>query len=261
MILTVDIGNSRIKWAFWQDDEIVARAAAAYTSDRYSDAFDRLLLDINKAFEVQPKKVFAICVAGDAVQKAFSAWVKNHWCLGVEYITTKKRYENIVNAYEDPNQHGVDRWVGIIAACQNYPGLPICVVGAGTAITFDLIKEDGRHLGGYILPSFMVMHDALLKGTAGIMSVSNVGYKKQSVPDNTNDAVNMGLHMLLQAGIRELCELARDELGKSMQIVLTGGFSQVILGYPDMPMMRYEPDLIMKGLYHIAKQQKLEVGT
>ena len=33
MILTVDIGNSRVKWACWLDDAIVARGASAYAAE------------------------------------------------------------------------------------------------------------------------------------------------------------------------------------------------------------------------------------
>jgi pantothenate kinase type III len=79
--------------------------------------------------------------------------------------------------------------------------------------------------------------------------------RNSKIPDNTDDAVNEGLHRLLQAGIRELCSFAQKSVAAPMQIILTGGFAQTILSYPDMPVMHHRPDLVMQGLYNVMKQQ------
>ena len=250
MILTVDIGNSRVKWASWMAERIVARGVAAYAEEETTVTFDKLFSTVLK-----PSCVFALCVAGHAKQQALSKWVKQHWQLDVEFLKTEKQYKNITNAYHDPSQHGVDRWAAVVAGFQNNPGMSICVISAGTAITFDLIKQSGQHLGGYILPSYVTMHKCLLSDTANLESALNVQLNQQNVPDNTNDAVNQGLHKLLQAGIREICQYAGNILDEPVQILLTGGFAKTILSYPDMPVMQYNPDLVMQGLYNIIKQR------
>ncbi len=71
MILTVDIGNSRIKWASWQAEKIVARGAAAYTADKSAEVFDRLFSMVEK-----PAQVFAICVAGKELSWSLGEWSK-----------------------------------------------------------------------------------------------------------------------------------------------------------------------------------------
>ncbi len=251
MILTVDIGNSRIKKALWRDEKIVARDVVAYTSDNSADAFDALFAEMEK-----PAQIFAACVAGDALYQGLSEWCLQHWQLGVDFLKTEKQYNNITNAYTDPSQHGVDRWAAVVAGHQSYPGSSVCVVSAGTALTFDLINKDGQHLGGYILPSYVTMHKALEADTAKVKSARKLRFHKHGIPDNTNDAVNQGLHKFLQAGIRELCQLAKDEMGEPVKIILTGGFAKIILDYPDMPKMHHEPDLVMQGLYTIMKQRK-----
>jgi type III pantothenate kinase len=185
-----------------------------------------------------------------------SDWVRQHWGLQVERLQTQKQIGNIINAYDDPAKHGADRWAGIVAACSQFPDSSVCVISAGTAITFDLVEKGGQHLGGYILPSYSTMHGALLGGTANIESSSEVQYHEQGVPDNTDDAVNQGLHRLIQAGIREFCQLAHDKMDEPVQIILTGGSAKYILGYPDMPSMHHMPDLVMQGLYDIMKQRR-----
>jgi type III pantothenate kinase len=252
MILTVDIGNSRIKWALWLSETIIARGVSDYTADNVVEVIDQLFSAVEK-----PQRIFLVSVAGGQLYPVLSEWVGQHWGLQVEQLKTQKQFGSIVNAYDDPAKHGADRWAGVVAACSRFPDSSVCVISAGTAITFDLVAKGGRHLGGYILPSYMTMHDALLADTANIESVAEVKYHEQHIPDNTDDAVNQGLHILLQAGIREFCKIAHDKMENPVQIVLTGGAAKDILGYPDMPSMRHMPDLVMQGLHEIMKQRNL----
>ncbi len=260
MILTVDIGNSRIKWASWQEGIIIARGVTACGVDKRRQTFDKLFSVIGKLSQEKPSYVFAVCVAGDEMSRELSEWVKQNWQLDVEYLNTEKQFKNIINAYENPERHGADRWAAVVAAYQSCPGFSVCVINAGTAITFDLINKNGQHLGGYILPSYVTMHKALLADTANVKSVFNAPFYENSVPDNTNDAVNQGLHILLRAGIREICQFAKQKMDSPMQIIISGGFAKTILDYPDMPGMIHQPDLVMQGLFEIMKQQMSEGG-
>ncbi|MDT8282573.1 MAG: type III pantothenate kinase [Gammaproteobacteria bacterium] len=249
MIVTVDIGNSRIKMASWQADVIVGRGVTDYDNAHYSSAFDRLFLDVPR-----PSEIYALCVATEEVAQALDDWVTARWQMDVDYLKTTKKYKNIVNAYEDPAQHGVDRWAGLVAANQSFSNTAVCVISAGTATTFDFVDKNGQHLGGYILPSFYTMHKALQADTANVASTSSMRLQ-QNLPVNTSDAVNQGLHKFMQAGIRELCRLAEDSMGEPVRIVVTGGFAKNILDYPAMPAMHYRPDLVMQGLYDMMQQQ------
>jgi len=254
VILTVDIGNSRIKWASWENEKIVARGVASYISNEMLGAFNKLFSALRKASSKKPLHVYAVCVAGDEMSQALSDWVMQQWQLKVDYLKTKKQFKSIINAYENPEQHGVDRWAAVVAGHLDNPGFSVCVISAGTAITVDLVNKDGRHLGGYILPSFNTMHTALLADTANVKSTYSKQFNSHSVPDNTNDAVNQGLHKLLQAGLRDLCQFAKTKMDDPVRIILTGGFANIILDYPDMPVMLHKPDLVMQGLYNIMQR-------
>jgi len=253
VILTVDIGNSRVKWASWENEKIIARGVASYLLEEISGTFDELFSTLKKTSSEKPLSVYAVCVAGEAMTQALSDWVVRQWQLEVGYLKTQKQFKNIINAYEKPEQHGVDRWAAVVAVHLANPGYSVCVISAGTAITVDLINKNGQHLGGYILPSFMTMHAALLADTANVESTYCMQFHKHSVPDNTSDAVNQGLHKMLQAAIRDLCQFAKTRMDNPMRIVLTGGFANTILDYPDMPAMLHKPDLVMQGLYGIMQ--------
>lgn len=250
MILTVDIGNSRVKWALWRADKIVERGVATYTVENDPDVFAELFSTMGK-----PVCIFAVCVAVNKLSYGLSEWCEQHWRLGVEFLKTQKQFRHIINGYKNPAQHGADRWASVVASHQLCPGSSVCVVNAGTAITFDLINKDGRHLGGYILPSYVTMHKALQMDTANVKSVFELSFNESGVPDNTSDGVNQGLHKLLQAGIREICQFAMLNMESPMQIIISGGFAKTILSYPDMPKMLHQPDLVMHGLYSIMRQR------
>lgn len=251
MILTVDIGNSRIKWAAWQAEKITARGAAAHASSISAATLDELFLAVE-----QPTHVYAACVADNKFSQGLSEWVTQHWQLGVEFLKTEKKFDNIINAYDDPGQHGVDRWAAVVAGHQNHPGFSVCIINAGTAITFDFVNKSGLHIGGYILPSYAIMRQALLADTANVASVVEMQLCENNVPSNTSDAVNQGLHKLLRSGIRDMCQFAEQKMDAPVQIIISGGFAENILSYPAMPAMQHEPDLVMQGLYNIMKQSK-----
>jgi len=100
------------------------------------------------------------------------------------------------------------------------------------------------------------MHKALLTDTANVAFAFEVPLYNDGVPENTSDAVNQGLHKLLRAGIREICQFAKQKMDSPMQIIISGGYAETVLAYPGMPVMKYEPDLVMQGLYGIMSQRK-----
>lgn len=256
MILTIDVGNSRIKWAFWQGGNIIECGAAAYSKNSPFESFEKIY-STNDMFAATISRVLAVCVAENDVSEALNEWSVQHWGVSVEHLKTEAKYNNIIHAYESPDQHGADRWACVVAAHQSFLGSSVCVIGAGTAITIDLVSRDGQHLGGYIMPSYATMHKALLVDTANVKSIPAPQFKKIDIPVNTNDGVNQGLHKMIQAGIREICQLAKNKMPEPMEIVLTGGFAETILEYPNMPVMHHEPELVMHGLYAIMMSDEL----
>lgn len=257
MELTVDIGNSRIKWASWQGGEITARGAATYVQVKNQNVFDELFSVLEK-----PACIYVACVAGEKIAQDLSAWCKQHWQLEAAFLKTEKQFGDVINAYQDPSQHGVDRWAAVVAARLLCPDTSLCIINAGTATAFDFVEKNGHHLGGYILPSYASMQKALLTDTANVASEAgkclDALFDDERIPSNTHDAVNQGLHRLMAGGVREICQLAKRKTAAPMQVIISGGFAQTIRNYHDMPAMQYDPDLVMRGLYNIMKKTSIK---
>ena len=242
-MLTIDIGNSNIKWAVWANRRMLQTGSCAYSKQQLEKAFgcwDKLQAD---------QKVIVACVAGEAVENALTAWMQSKWSVTPVFLRTTARLGDVINAYDIPSQHGVDRWAALLGAHAQYHQ-PVCIIDAGTAITVDLMDAEGRHLGGLILPGLEMMRGALLHGTAGIHQTEG---DITLFANNTADAVSSGTLHMLRAAVLDICSSAAQALGSDMKIIITGGMSGQILSLPGMPQMRHEPELVLQGL-HVAAE-------
>lgn len=242
-MLTIDIGNTCIKWAVWNDARIVQTGSCEYSKQDPEHVF-ALWNDM------QPeKRVMVACVAGKPVEQALDNWVQLHWSIVPEFLRSTAKQGGVTNAYADPSQYGADRWAALLGAHSLYDD-PVCIIDAGTAVTVDLLDAEGGHQGGRILPGLQMMREALLKGTAGIYQTDG---NPAAFANNTADAVSSGTLRMLQAALIEICSSAGQCLGNNMIIIITGGMSEQIMSLPGMPEMLHEPDLVMKGLYVAAE--------
>lgn len=242
-MLTIDIGNSHIKWAVWRAACISQTGCIKYSKQQAETAFE-----IWK--ELQPeKRVIVACVAGESIENALKDWMQLHWSVKPGFLRTIAKLNGVTNAYTDPSQHGVDRWAALLGAHSLYDD-PVCIIDAGTAITVDLMDAEGRHQGGRILPGLSMMREALLKGTDGIHQTEG---KLTAFANNTADAVSSGTLHMLQAALIEICSSARQCLGNNVKIIITGGMSEQLMSLPCLPEMLHEPDLVLKGLHAVAQ--------
>ena len=146
--LLVDIGNSRIKWAWLKGERLGKAQAADYSGWRARDFARRVIgsrLDI--------ERILVSNVAADEVSAALAAGARLAGAPEPERVTTQRRACGVTVGYVDPWRLGVDRLLAMIAAHCRFAGRPILTVAVGTAMTLDLVGADGRHWGGAIIPA------------------------------------------------------------------------------------------------------------
>ena len=242
-MLTIDIGNTSVKWAVWNDARIVQTGSCEYSKQQPENVFV-MWNDIRAE-----NRVMVSCVAGEPVEHALSNWMQQHWSIVPEFLRSTAKRGDVINAYADPGQYGVDRWAALLGAHALYHD-PVCIIDAGTAITVDLLDASGVHHGGRILPGLHMMREALLKGAAGIHQADG---EPVAFANNTADAVSSGTLHMLQAALIEVCSSAGQCLGNNMKIIIAGGMSEQILSLPGMPGMLLEPDLVLIGVHAAAE--------
>ncbi|MFN5746471.1 MAG: type III pantothenate kinase [Methylococcaceae bacterium] len=242
--LLVDIGNSRLKWAWSFGTELEAGPAFSSDITTLADDLKRFWGDRPSP----PAEVYLANVAGADRAAVLSDWLMAQWGLVPRLVRSEPHRCGVVNGYDQPQQLGVDRWVALVGL-QAYYGGPACVVDCGTAITLDMLDENGRHRGGLIAPGHQTMIRALLTQTAGI-ALTDYPAGAELLGRSTTAAVAGGV-FLACAGLIEKAVAHLNCNGSPLRLVLTGGDAAEIGGHLSIPFLRDEL-LVLKGLLTIA---------
>lgn len=260
MNLLLDIGNTSLRWACQEGSAIGVSGTV-----RHGGAVP---LDLIAAWESlePPRRVLAGSVGGTLVAGAVVRTVRALWGVQAELVTVRASCLGVRVAYRDPTRLGVDRWLALLGA-QGHRRGDTLIVDAGTAVTYDVLLVDGRHLGGLILPGIEMMRAALLGGTqiatAGLDPSPAVPLTEPWATD-TGSAVGAG-------GIQALGALADrlyDRLAERHRqvgaggagtnsdipsLILTGGDAERLAPAVGRP-LQIRPDLVLRGLARLAEE-------
>ncbi|MCK4704450.1 MAG: type III pantothenate kinase [Gammaproteobacteria bacterium] len=245
-MLTIDIGNSGVKWGVWQDGQLILAEDSSYEKDSLEATFDKI-------YSGAPYQdtIWVACVAGQDVEQTLIEWIRKKWSLEPIFLRTSSEFGGVFNMYPQPEDHGVDRWAALLGARKLY-ATPVCVLDVGTAVTVDLMDAGGVHRGGRIMPGLNMMRNSLLQNTVGIKDIDG---DCPGFAISTADAVTSGTLHMLQAGLLEVCESAKKRLGKDMRVILTGGMGEKMLPLLErVEGIHLEPHLVLYGLYYASQQ-------
>ncbi len=228
MILLLDVGNSFIKWA-WLEPSWLKRKQnglpdlkdaneCLHAGEELTSVLDEVWSELPK-----PAQVWLSNVAGEAVLATLKDWIKQHWGCLVSVASTESRSGSVINAYSEPSQMGVDRWMALLAANASGSGSR-AVIDCGTAITVDAISATGQHLGGLILPGLKMMRDSLYSDAEGVAQTeATEAVQGMLFANNTSTAVDVGCHYSVVAFIERVIGDMKKEMGNSLTCLITGG--------------------------------------
>lgn len=237
-VLLIDAGNSTLKWAVVDAGQWRAQGRSDYAD--WSGLKAELTADAT---------CFIASVAGPAREAALAALLEETGIAAV-WLKAEAGFGDLKNSYRDPQQLGVDRWMGLIGARQRTRD-PVLVVSAGTAMTVDALAADGVFIGGVIVPGFKLMQQALQQGTA---QVADVAGEVQVFPHTTADAVHSGILAALCGAIRQQYAQLAEAAGQPPRCLLTGGDAAMLLPHLNLP-AEWVPALILEGIHCVAVER------
>lgn len=244
MILTVDAGNTRLKWGLWQAG--AWRRKGALPVEKTDCLVDALAAE-------RPKRILVSCVAGQEVRRALDA-VFARLGAPVCWLSPTAQSYGLRNTYTEPAQLGPDRYA-MLLACLHSGFAPCVVVGAGTAVTVDALDGEGSFLGGLIMPGPALMRWALMSGTAGVTQVSG---RLEGFPRCTGDAVETGIWQALAGGVEAMRRQLAAQTGVTPRTVLSGGEATRLAAVLAGPVQVVE-DLVLEGLLWIGRYSDAQV--
>jgi len=245
MILAVDTGNTRTKWAIFARDGKLQTAGICLNADL--DGFE-----IPVAWQ-SCSHAIAANVAGEGIAKKLDALLVKAR-LPFAWAQAKAMSCGLKNGYELPQQLGVDRWASMVAAYKRYANQPAClVVNVGTALTVDSLYQDA-FLGGLIVPGLNMMQNALVQHTDAVNSMYG---QRQDLPLNTADASYSGVIMAMVGAIVMQADQLESRCQDVPSIVMTGGDAELLLPILT-PIFGVKPvfveSLVLEGLYLMGSE-------
>lgn len=211
LIYYFDMGNTRGKFWLSRNGRIQSRAYIPHDADMQA-----MLAHLPPEFDGAPDAILGASVLDDESIEAFAQVCRQQWCLSPQFARSSAAHAGVVSAYaEQPNRLGIDRWLALIALREREQD--VCIVDCGTAITMDVLRADGLHLGGYILPGLSMMAGALLHETRRVRFDSASIAEGLELGRNTGEAVK---HGALAAVVALVERLMQD---RACAVVLTGG--------------------------------------
>ncbi|MBN2350630.1 MAG: type III pantothenate kinase [Bacteroidales bacterium] len=209
MNLTIDIGNSRIKAAVFDDNNLIN----TYVLDQEQSVDIKSIIGewgaINKS----------IISSVTELQSPFIRVLQKD----IPYIIYLDLNTPIPvkNSYKSKTTLGMDRIADVVGAYSMYPGENILIIDAGTAVTFDVLTSKGEYIGGNISPGLNMRYKALYTFT-GQLPLLQAEKDPPFIGDDTINAIHAGVQNgLIMEMLAYIDKLSGNY--ENLRIILTGG--------------------------------------
>lgn len=209
MNLIIDVGNTRLKLAVFEDGSVIER----YVSPK-KDFFKQVKKILKKFPVIEWGIISSVDFFSSEEEEKLRSLIK----LIVLSKDVQLPFENL---YSTPSTLGVDRIALIAAAAKEYAETNVLVVDAGTCVTFDFLNDKNEYLGGSISPGLTIRYEALHNLTAKLPLLK----PKDSdffIGDSTESSIHSGVINGLINEIDGAISKYRSQY-KDLTVILTGG--------------------------------------
>lgn len=229
MWVTLDIGNTRVKYALWEDNGNLKEWGS-----------ENSLIDLYPVFE-RAQKIISVNVRESFEPGPYQA--------KLELLNHQSRFP-FKNLYRTPHTLGMDRAAAVAGAMKLYPNTNCLVIDAGTCIKFDFIGEKGEYFGGSIGPGLQMRFKALNLFTGKLPLVEYRDFEEiygQSTEESILCGVIQGFLLETEGRIEQF----RNKFDK-VTVIVTGGDGEFLGKHLKTPNFA-DPLLIQHGIYAFAK--------
>ena len=249
MLLAVDCGNSNTVFSVWDGSNFIATWRISTEWQRTADQYfvwlsslmklNKLEVEINEVIisSTVPRVVFNLRVLADRYFDSRPIVVGKGDCR----LPIDVRVDMGTNI-------GPDRLVNTVAGFSRYGG-NLIIVDFGTATTFDVVASDGAYIGGVIAPGVNVSLEAFHQAAAALPHV-DVTKPDRVIGTNTEACMQSGIFWGYIGLVKETTARIKEEYGKEMKIVGTGGLVPLFQQGDDIFDI-FDDDLTMRGLVEI----------
>lgn len=214
MLLAIDVGNTRIKYAVFEQDTILE--SSFFEKEKFSENVQKILTDHPKISDL------AVASVGSIGQEAFAGLEEK---VKIRFISQQDRFP-FKNLYATPATLGIDRMVLAAGAVLRFPDQARLVIDAGTCITYDFVDAGNNYLGGAISPGIRLRYEALHNFTARLPLLEKQ-QPESFIGDSTAASIHSGVVNGMAHEIDGFIAQYRG-LHPNFIIILTGGDAEFL---------------------------------
>ena len=214
MILTIDVGNTRIKGAVFENNTLVEQFR--FEPKALQNGIESIL---NKYPSTSDLVVSSLVNFDKHDFLSFSNQI------AIYFISHTDPFP-FLNAYATPNTLGIDRMVLAAGATLRYPNHNRLVIDAGTCVTYDFVSQDDVYLGGAISPGLRLRYESLHNYTAKLPLLESE-CPDYFIGNSTANAIHSGIVNGLAHEMDGFIEEYRTRYSNFI-IILTGGDAEFL---------------------------------
>jgi len=214
MILTIDVGNTRIKGAVFEGNSALEYCV-------FSEK------EIQKSIKIILKKYqsithLVIASVGNIEKQLFLEFENE---LEVWFVAHDDLFP-FTNGYATPKTLGIDRMVLAAGATLQFQGQNRLIIDAGTCVTYDFVDQNDVYLGGAISPGLRLRYEALHNYTEKLplLTLENPNHV---IGKSTSESIHSGVVNGLVYEINGFVDEYREQYSNFI-IILTGGDTEFL---------------------------------
>lgn len=255
MVFTVDVGNTNIVLAVYNDDKILFSSRISTLNSQTADEYAVLfmgILNLNRC----PLDNFDGAIISTVVPQlkpVLKAALEKLLRCPVMLVSCemKRDFEMLM---DNPSAIGADLICGAAGAVLKY-SLPSIVFDLGTATTIIAIDRNRNYLGGSIIPGVNVSLKTLANSAAQLSHINLDEPCNEIIGKNTVSAMRSGSIIGTACMMDGMIERYKEIIGDDATVIATGGLSGIIIPHCRHKII-YDNDLLSDGLYHLYKMNK-----
>ena len=230
MIICIDVGNTNIKYAVYDKDELKVSFRVSTDFKRTSDEYGEQIIGMLDIKGIKVENIEGGIVSSVVPSLDYTIDKMCEIYLHIQPLHIAPGLKSGLNIRcDDAREVGADRIVNCVSAIVGYgDGTPMIVVDFGTATTFNIISENNEFIGGVIAPGIKGSLDSLVNGTAKLPRVE-IEAPKSIIAKNTVTNMQAGIVFGFAGLVEYIVKRIKKELkAPVVKTIATGGFSNII---------------------------------
>ena len=230
MILCIDIGNTNIKYAVFDNNQLKGSFRVSSRHTRTADEYGATLINLLSSANIRTADINGIIISSVIPNLNYTIIHMCEYFFKVTPLMIGAGIKTGLNIKTDSAKEvGADIIANCVSAYHKYgKEKTLVVIDFGTATTFDIITKDGALIGVVIAPGIKSSLEGLVSNTAQLPMIDLVP-PKSVLGKNTRSCMQAGIIYGFAGLVENIVKKIKAELNEEdIMVVATGGMGEVI---------------------------------